>query len=300
MINRFKPIFQTAVSLLSLYVLFILLTISTKVALLMSSDLQLNTDYADLITLAAARHGIDEVLLAAVVQVESSFDETAVSSAGAVGLGGLMPVVYRDHCGGIDPFDPRQNLDCSAEYLAWLLEQLGDETLVIAAYHGGIGRVGACSCIPRQIDRVYVARVRQAKTAVVTRTAHKSLPAALYGGAGYQKTQGWHGSGAVAGYDFRSLAGCGAALYAPIDGVISRIGVEPVEVNGRLLVNTILVVENGSESVVLYHGDYIGQVGQQVRRGYTRIGTEASHGWSTGCHTHLSYRVNGVARSYVN
>lgn len=302
MTPRLKFLFQAALGIASIYLSFVLLVILLKAITIMNSDLEVTTHYSDLITLAATKHGIDDVLLAAIVKVESNFDPNAVSYAGAKGLGQLMPVVYDDHCGNVDPFDPRQNLDCSAEYLAWLYEQIGDnEELVTAAYHGGISNVLACMCVPRQIDRVYVERVQAAKTAVSSLAQYPSLPAALYGGAGYARTQGWHNvDTAVAGYDFRHPQGCGGALYAPISGTVVHTGTETVIAGGVAYVNTILVIENGRESVVLYHGDYTAERGQRVAAGATRIGNEATHGWSTGCHSHMSYRIDGIPQTYVN
>ncbi len=57
---------------------------------------------------AAARYGIDPRLLAAVVFIESRFNHAAVSSAGAAGLGQLMPETAAGL--GVSPRDPLQNL----------------------------------------------------------------------------------------------------------------------------------------------------------------------------------------------
>ena len=264
-----------------------------------------STHYTAEIAQAANRYGIDPVLLAGIVKAESNFDPNAVSYAGAKGLAQLMPVVYADHCGGIDPFNPVQNLTCSANYLAWLFSQLPTEELVVAAYHGGIGNVLACMCVPRPIDRVYVERVMAGKALAMERPTYTTIPAALpsslYGGAGYIKTQGWHqGETAVAGYDFQHMNGCGGRLYAPMNGTITMNGTESVTVDGEVLTNTILIIQNGPESIVLYHGDYTATVGSQVEAGATPVGSENTHGWSSGCHTHMSYRVNGIPQTYVN
>ena len=45
------------------------------------------------------------------IEVESAYRQDAVSSAGAIGLGQLMPATARDF--GVDPRDPLQNLDGS-------------------------------------------------------------------------------------------------------------------------------------------------------------------------------------------
>lgn len=58
------------------------------------------------------------------IEVESAYRQDAVSSAGAIGLGQLMPATARDL--GVDPRDPLQNLDGSARYLAMMLETFGN------------------------------------------------------------------------------------------------------------------------------------------------------------------------------
>lgn len=298
-IKLFTAVTATIIAIQSAVVL---LTIALKTIVILSSPLEATaTHYADLIALEAYNNDIDQKLFAAIIKTESNFDPNAISSAGAKGLGQLMPIVSDGHCGGIDPFDVAQNLKCSAEYIRYLLDTLdGNETLAVAAYHGGIANVLSCMCIPRQIDQVYVNRVNQNKKAVVTARNYPSIVSALYGGAEYRRTQGWHGVSSIAGYDFVSPAKCGANLYAPMSGTVTMNGLEGVTAGGVYYVNTILIITNSSESVVLYHGNYSIPVGTKVTAGATLIGTEASNGWSTGCHTHLSYRINGVAQTYSN
>jgi soluble lytic murein transglycosylase-like protein len=109
---------------------------------------------------AAARHGLDPVLLEAVVKVESNFDPAAVSPKGAQGLMQLMPATAAE-LQVTDPFDPAANLDGGARYLKVLLEVFaGDLGLALAAYNSGPGRVARRGEIPA-IDetRRYVHRV---------------------------------------------------------------------------------------------------------------------------------------------
>lgn len=75
------------------------------------------------------------LLFRANIEIESAYRQSAVSSAGAIGLGQLMPATARDL--GVDPFDPLQNLDGSARYLATMLELFGDPRLALAAYNAG-------------------------------------------------------------------------------------------------------------------------------------------------------------------
>ncbi|WP_338551243.1 lytic transglycosylase domain-containing protein [Roseovarius phycicola] len=69
------------------------------------------------------------------IEVESAYRQDAVSSAGAIGLGQLMPATARDL--GVDPRDLLQNLDGSARYLAMMLETFSDPRLALAAYNAG-------------------------------------------------------------------------------------------------------------------------------------------------------------------
>ncbi|UWR24585.1 lytic transglycosylase domain-containing protein [Sulfitobacter sp. S190] len=69
------------------------------------------------------------------IEIESAYDPSAVSSAGAIGLGQLMPATATEL--GVDPNDWPQNLDGSARYLALLLMEFGDVRLALAAYNAG-------------------------------------------------------------------------------------------------------------------------------------------------------------------
>jgi hypothetical protein len=93
--------------------------------------------YADLIARAADKHQVDVKLVHAVVQAESAYNATAVSSAGAVGLMQLMPGTAR-RFGVTDRNDPYQNIDGGTRYLKHLLRLFNsDLNLAIAAYNAG-------------------------------------------------------------------------------------------------------------------------------------------------------------------
>jgi soluble lytic murein transglycosylase-like protein len=85
----------------------------------------------------AARHGVDPLLVHAVVRAESGYDPKAVSSSGAAGLMQLMPDTARRY-GVTDPFDPARNLDAGVRYLRDLLRTFGGNVgLALAAYNAG-------------------------------------------------------------------------------------------------------------------------------------------------------------------
>ena len=103
-------------------------------------------------------------LFRANIEIESAYRQSAVSSAGAIGLGQLMPATARDL--GVDPRDLLQNLDGSARYLAMMLELFGSPQLALAAYNAGPDAVRQYNGIPPYREtQNHVARVM----AVVTR-----------------------------------------------------------------------------------------------------------------------------------
>lgn len=104
-------------------------------------------DLDELLEQASRKHGVPVNLLTAVVAVESGFRADAVSPAGAIGLMQLMPATARD-MGVLDPFDPRQNVEGGARYLAFLLKHFKSEELALAAYNAGPGRVARAGGVP--------------------------------------------------------------------------------------------------------------------------------------------------------
>lgn len=96
------------------------------------------------------RHGLDAMLLLAVIYVESRFDPRAVSDRGALGLMQLRPdavtaLVELERISALPPGadlkDPLINVRLGASYLALLHEMFGDFRLSLAAYNQGPTRV---------------------------------------------------------------------------------------------------------------------------------------------------------------
>ena len=100
----------------------------------------------------ARRNGLDPLLVAAVIQVESRFDPYAVSGVGACGLMQLMPptaqwLLDKDADSSGDPklkashlFNPVLNIELGTQYLAQLMSRFdGDLTTALIAYNAGPG-----------------------------------------------------------------------------------------------------------------------------------------------------------------
>lgn len=112
---------------------------------------------------AAAKFGVSSDLIRAIIRVESSFDEYAVSSKGAKGLMQLMPATAR-RFGVSNPFDPAQAIMGGTEYLSYLLGLFrGNIDLAAAGYNAGENAVLRYGGVPPYKEtRNYVVRVNAA------------------------------------------------------------------------------------------------------------------------------------------
>ena len=119
-----------------------------------------NVPYGDVIRQAAERHGVDGLLIAAIIEAESSFDPCAISSRGATGLMQVMPAT----AGSIEIdqlTEPERNIDLGTGYLRYLLKIYeGDLELALAGYNAGPANVRRFGGIPpfRETQR-YVEKV---------------------------------------------------------------------------------------------------------------------------------------------
>lgn len=108
-------------------------------------------------------YGVPLDLLMAMTWLESGWQDDVVSSAGAMGIGQLMPDTVtwmREVIIGepLDPFDADDNIRMSAAYLRWLLDRTGgDPTTALAGYYQGLGAVRSVGIFPS--TKVYVADV---------------------------------------------------------------------------------------------------------------------------------------------
>ena len=118
--------------------------VTTAESFRLSPDFEIDSIIAE----AAQRFHLDPGLIRAVIQTESAFDTTAVSTAGAQGLMQLMPALSKE-LGVEDPFNPRQNIMAGTQYLSALLNYFGgDLFLALASYNAGPGAVERYNGIP--------------------------------------------------------------------------------------------------------------------------------------------------------
>jgi soluble lytic murein transglycosylase-like protein len=114
--------------------------------------------FGDEIARVARAEQLDPLLLASIVEVESSFRPDAVSSKGAQGLMQLMPVHFEP---GEPGLEPGANLELGASLFARLLRRYdGDLEQALAAYQAGPGAVDRFGGVPPfRSTRGYVRRV---------------------------------------------------------------------------------------------------------------------------------------------
>lgn len=94
-------------------------------------------------------YGLDRYLVASVINIESSYDKEAVSSAGAMGLMQLLPSTAQDVGRRVgkdiveeDLFDEKTNIELGCYYLSYLLKMFdGNITNVLCAYNWGLQNV---------------------------------------------------------------------------------------------------------------------------------------------------------------
>lgn len=110
---------------------------------------------------AAARHNVDPGLVRAVAWQESRFRSEAISPKGAIGIMQLMPGTAAQL--GVNPHDPRQNIEGGVAYLRALLTQFnGDIKLSLAAYNAGPAAVVRYGGIPPFVEtQLYVKSIAE-------------------------------------------------------------------------------------------------------------------------------------------
>ena len=126
---------------------------------------------------SAQKYNMDPALIMAVIEIESKFDATAVSKAGAIGLMQIMPKTaksisrelkikkYNKDC----LYNPEINIRIGTYYLKKLLQEFNNDIdLSLGAYNAGMGNIKKWQKqkkeIPFEETRAFVKRVKSART----------------------------------------------------------------------------------------------------------------------------------------
>ena len=126
--------------------------------------------YGEEIRTAASRNGVDPLLVASIISVESNFNSRAISPKSAFGLMQLRPRTAAE-LSVRNLFDPAQNIDAGTRYLKELLDRYGQNLpLALAAYNAGPDRVAKYRGVPpfpetQDYIRRVNARLEKQKTA---------------------------------------------------------------------------------------------------------------------------------------
>ena len=117
-------------------------------------------DYQAMIEKISPKYGVDPELVKAVIQVESNYDQRAVSRKGAKGLMQLMPETAARY-GVRSIFDPSQNIEGGVRYLKDLTALFNsDLRLTLAAYNAGENCVQKINDVPDYVEtQNYVRKV---------------------------------------------------------------------------------------------------------------------------------------------
>lgn len=129
----------------------------------------------DQITQAANSAGVPAWLALAIAQRESDFDNTAVGSAGEIGIFQLLPSTAAQL--GVDPTDPVQNIAGGVAYIAQLLRRFnGDTQKAAAAFNCGATCVANAVAAGGANWAAHIPSSTQAYVAGVTGSLPSSAP----------------------------------------------------------------------------------------------------------------------------
>ena len=101
--------------------------------------------YKDLILEYSTQYELDPVLVASIINVESSYDTTAISNAGAVGLMQVKPStatwLINEEITQEQLTKPALNIQLGCLYLSQMLEQFENLECALAGYNAGPNNV---------------------------------------------------------------------------------------------------------------------------------------------------------------
>lgn len=108
-------------------------------------------NYKEYILDYSEAYGLDPYLMFALIRTESAFDPKAVSPAGAIGLGQIMPETgeWLASKMGLEAYSedilyiPETSIEMSCYYIKMLINIFGNTDTAIAAYNAGMGTVSS-------------------------------------------------------------------------------------------------------------------------------------------------------------
>jgi soluble lytic murein transglycosylase-like protein len=132
---------------------------AAEVPSLSVTDLLQATPYGEIIAAVSEAHGVDPLLVRALIQVESNYKPKARSRKGAMGLMQLMPSTARVY-NVRNPFDPKANIEAGIKHLKSLVDRFDGIEIALAAYNAGEGAVEKFNGVPPYREtRNYITRI---------------------------------------------------------------------------------------------------------------------------------------------
>lgn len=133
-------------------------------SVILNNAYRCNGDYeesawiTDAICYSSSEYGVDPLLIASVMEAESSYNMGSYSSAGAIGYMQLMPETAS--MVGVNPYDPLENIIGGTSYLRSQLDSFsgyGDMsvTYAVAAYNAGGGAVRKYGGVPPYSETIF-------------------------------------------------------------------------------------------------------------------------------------------------
>ncbi len=119
-----------------------------------------STPYGEIIASMSQAHGVNPMLVRALIQVESGYQPKARSTKGAMGLMQLMPSTAKEY-NVRNPYEPKANIEAGIKHLKALIDRFGGGVeLALAAYNAGEGAVKKFNGVPPYREtRDYVSRI---------------------------------------------------------------------------------------------------------------------------------------------
>ncbi len=148
------------------------------------------TPHQEIVCLTASEYDVDPYLVFALIRIESKYQTSAESTAGALGLMQIMPTTaaWIAEQNGIDDFiladlhNPEINIRFGSWYLANLMQEYHELPLVVAAYNAGRGKVTSWvneeiwTGNPEELDKIPFAETRQyVKNVLKSYAAYKAI-----------------------------------------------------------------------------------------------------------------------------